>query len=79
MKSLDYKIKITARYIILAFFMYLTYYITRTEYVIAIKDIGEVAVSAIYVSVFGALTLVLKSHMKTKISTKEPKDGQDDI
>jgi len=60
-------IKLVARYIVLAFFMGLAYKITDAEYANAIKDIGEIATSAIYGSVFAALTLVLKSHFETKM------------
>jgi hypothetical protein len=47
--------------------MYLSYDITRPDYANSIKDIGEIATSAIYTSVFGALTFVIKSHFETKI------------
>jgi len=60
-------LKLLARYIVLGYFMYLAYDITRIEYAQGIKDIGEIATSAIYGSVFGALTFVIKSHMSTTI------------
>jgi|SaaInl8_200m_RNA_FD_contig_31_2810581_length_720_multi_7_in_0_out_0_1 hypothetical protein len=62
------KVKIVARYVLLGFFMYLAYVITGSGYANEIKDVGEIAVSAIYASVFGALTLVIKSHFETKPS-----------
>ena len=61
-------IKMLARYIVLAFFMYLAYDITRADYANEIKEIGEIATGAIYTSVFGALTFIIKSHMETKVS-----------
>lgn len=57
-----------ARYVVLVFFMYLAWYIVSPAFANAIKDIGEIATSAIYGSVFGGLTLILKSHFETKIS-----------
>jgi len=58
--------KMGARYVLLTFFMFLAYKVTEAEYVVKIKDIGEIAASAIYGSVFGALTLIIRSHFETK-------------
>jgi len=60
-------IKLLARYIVLGYFMYLAYELIQPEYANKIKDIGEIATSAIYGSVFGALTFVIKSHFETKV------------
>ena len=60
-------IKLAVRYIVLGFFMYLAYKMTSSEYANSIKDVGEVAVSAIYGSVFGALTFIIKGHFETKV------------
>jgi hypothetical protein len=60
-------IKMFMRYVTLGYFMYLAYEITRADYAVGIKDVGEVAVSAIYGSVFGSLTFVIKSHFETKV------------
>jgi hypothetical protein len=60
-------IKLGARYIVLGFIMVLAYQIVQPEYANMVKDIGEIATSAIYGSVFGALTFVIKSHFDTKI------------
>jgi hypothetical protein len=58
-------IKIVVRYIIIFFFMYLAWNITRPEYVQQIKDIGEVAIASVYTSVFGVLGWVVKSNWST--------------
>ena len=60
-------IKLGARYAVLVFFMILAYQIIQPEYANKIKDIGEIATSAIYGSVFGALTFILKAHFDTKV------------
>ena len=61
-------IKLLVRYIVLGYFMYLAYRLIQPEYANNIKDIGEIATSAIYGSVFGALTFVIKSHFDTRVS-----------
>jgi len=61
-------IKLFARYVVLAFFMFLAYKITDSGYANNIKEIGEVATSAIYGSVFGAITLVIRAHFAENIS-----------
>ena len=58
-------IKVFIRYLIIAFFMYLSWDITRPEYLVAVKDLGDVASSAIYASVFGVLGWVVKSNWGT--------------
>jgi len=58
-------IKVFVRYIIIAFFMYLAWDITRPEYLVNVKDLGDVASSAIYASVFGVLGWVVKSNWGT--------------
>ncbi len=64
------KIKLLARYIVLGYFMYLAYLLIQPDYANKIKDVGEIAISAIYGSVFGALTFVIKSHFETKTNDK---------
>ena len=61
-------IKLLVRYVVLGYFMYLAYDLVQPEYANKIKDIGEIATSAIYGSVFGALTFIIKSHFETKVS-----------
>ena len=58
-------IKVVARYMIIAFFMYLAWNITRPDYLQQIKDVGEIAVGAIYTSIFGVLGWVVKSNWST--------------
>ena len=66
MKKSD--IKLLARYIILVYFMCLAYILIEPEYVNKIKDIGQIATSAIYGSVFGALRFIIKGHFDTRVS-----------
>jgi len=65
-------VKLIARYLVLVFFMYLANMIVQPGYANSIKDIGEIAVSAIYTSVFGVLGWVVKSNW----STAPSKDNQ---
>lgn len=65
-------VKLFARYVVLGYFMYLAWELVQPGYANQIKDIGEIATSAIYGSVFGALTFIIKSHFETKVA-----DGSD--
>lgn len=58
-------IKVSVRYVIIFFFMYLAWNITRPDYLQQIKDLGEVAASSVYASVFGVLGWVVKSNWST--------------
>lgn len=60
-------IKLGVRYIVLIFFMYLAWYTTSPSYLKEIKEMPEFVLMTINGSIFGALTLVLKSHFETKI------------
>lgn len=60
-------LKLSIRYITLLFFMVLAYDITRPEWLNKVKDLDPMTISVIFGSVFGALTMVLKSHFETKI------------
>jgi len=62
-------VKLIARYIVLVYFMYLAHKLVTPEYANSIKDVGEIAVGAIYGSVFGALTFIIKSHFEYKIGS----------
>ena len=61
----EYEIKMAARYIVLAFFMYLAYNITRPEWIMGVKEIDPMTLNVIFGSVFGALTWIMKSHFET--------------
>jgi len=63
MKKQD--IKVTVRYIIIFFFIYLAWNITRPDYLQQVKELGEVAASAVYGSVFGVLGWIVKSNWST--------------
>lgn len=58
-------VKIVVRYIIIFFFIYLAWDITRPEYLQQIKDLGDIAASSVYGSVFGVLGWVVKSNWST--------------
>lgn len=58
-------IKVAVRYLIIVYFMYLAWNITRPEYLQQIKDVGEIAIGAIYTSIFGVLGWVVKSNWST--------------
>ena len=60
-------VKLGARYVVVLFFMVLAYKLITPKYVYSIKDVGEIAVGAIYGSVFGALTLIVRGHFETRI------------
>ena len=59
-------IKLVVRYLIIFFFIYLAWNITRPSYLQEIKNIGEIAIGAIYTSIFGVLGWVVKSNWGTK-------------
>lgn len=60
------KVKLTARYVVVAFICYLAYMVTSIEYINTF-DNKEMVLNVIVGSVFGALTLVLKFHFDTKV------------
>jgi hypothetical protein len=60
------KVKLTARYVIIAFIGYMAYQVTSADFINSLTtncDVASVAIGA----VFGALTLVLKFHFDTKV------------
>lgn len=59
-------IKIMVRFTILAFLLYLSNKIISEEWLLAVTTMDPMVHSSIYVSVFGALTLVIKYHYETK-------------
>lgn len=59
------KIKLIARYVIVAFICYLAYTVTSLEYIEAVKN--EMNLNVIVGAIFSALTLVLKFHFDTKV------------
>ena len=61
-------IKLGVRYVVLMFLSYLAYLVVTPEYLNSIKELDSMIVSAVIVSVFGALTLVLKANFDTKPS-----------
>ena len=70
----EYEIKMGARYLVLVFFGYLAYDITRPEWIMAIKEIDPMTLNVIFGSVFGALTWIMKTHFETTPYVK-PTEG----
>ena len=64
---MEAKIKLTARYVVLSFIMYLAYIVTSAEYIVKMKGVDPMTLNVVVGAVFGALTLVIKSHFETKI------------
>ena len=60
-------IKLGARYVVLMFFMYLSWLIVSPEWIKNVKGLDPMTINVIVGAVFGALTLVIKSHFETKI------------
>lgn len=60
-------IKLIARYVILAYLMYLCWYVLQPDMIQMLKDLPDIAAGVIIGSPYGALTLVLKYHFGTKI------------
>lgn len=58
-------IKLTIRYIVLVFIMYLAYMISSPEWLLEVKELDASTISVIFGSVFGAFGWVLKSHFET--------------
>jgi len=58
-------IKIAVRYIVIFYFLYLSWNMTRPEYMDNLKDYSEILLSVIYGSVFGTLGWIVKSNWTT--------------
>ena len=56
-------IKLTVRYIIIAFIMYLAYRVTSPDYLSLIDSTDESTKNIVIGAVFSALTLVINGHM----------------
>jgi hypothetical protein len=65
------RMKLIARYIMIAFFMYLSYHVTTHSWLSSVKDLDPMTINVVFVSVFGALTMVLKAHFDT-VPTDDP-------
>ena len=61
------KIKLGLRYVVILFIMYLAWIVIQPAYAQGLKDLGDIGIGAIYTSVFGALTFVLKSNFEQGI------------
>jgi len=60
-------VKLALRYIVIGFVMYLSYTVVQPGYIKYLSGIGDIAIGAIYTSVFGALTFVMKSNFEQGI------------
>jgi len=63
-------IRLTSRYLIIVFILYMAHTVTSSQYFASVKDLDPMTMNVIVGAVFGALTLVLKSHFETKINNE---------
>ena len=59
-------LKIIARYIIIAFVLYLAYNVTSLEYINGYTN-KDFVLNTVVTAVFAALTLIIKYHFETKV------------
>jgi len=64
-------IKLTGRYVILFFLMYMSWYVMNPVWLNTVKNMNTMMLSILVGAPYGALTLVLKQHFKTKIKTPD--------
>ena len=62
-------IKLTSRYIILFLLMYMSWYVMNPVWLNTVKNMNTMMLSILVGAPYGALSLVLKQHFKTKINT----------
>lgn len=55
-------IKLVARYAVIAFFMYLSWFTLQPSFIRDIKGLGDIGIGAIYTSVLGSLAYIIKSN-----------------
>ena len=58
-------IKIAGRYVVIAFFMYLSWFILQPDFIKEIKGMGDIGIGAIYTSVLGSIAYIIKSNWST--------------
>jgi len=58
-------IKVGARYLVIAFFMYLAWFILQPNFIKEIKGLGDIGIGAIYTSILGSIAYIIKSHWST--------------
>ena len=63
-------IKLTSRYIILFLLMYMSWYVMNPVWLNTVKNMNTMMLSILVGAPYGALSLVLKQHFKTKINTE---------
>ena len=59
-------LKIVARYIIIAFVLFLAYNVTSLEYINGYAN-KDFVLNTVVTAVFAALTLIIKYHFETKV------------
>ena len=64
-------IKLIGRYIILFLLMYMSWYVMNPAWLNTIKNMNTMMLSILVGAPYGALSLVLKQHFKTKINTSD--------
>ena len=58
-------IKVAGRYCVIAFFMYLSWFILQPPFIKDIKGLGDIGIGAIYTSVLGSIAYIIKSNWST--------------
>jgi len=61
-------IKVIARYFVVAFFLYLSWFILQPNFIKEIKGLGDIGIGAIYTSVLGSIAYIIKSNWTSKPS-----------
>jgi len=64
---MEYRLKLLARYILIAFMMYLSWYILQPEWLNSVK-ISESTYNVIVGATLGVLGWIVKEHFRTKVS-----------
>ncbi len=55
-------IKLVGRYVVIAFFMYLSWFIVQPNFIASVKGLGDIGIGAIYTSILGALAYIVKTN-----------------
>jgi len=66
-------IKIAGRYVVIAFFMYLSWFILQPQFIKDIKGLGDIGIGAIYTSVLGSIAYIIKTNWSTAPSSEGAK------
>jgi len=58
-------IKLIARYVVIIFFGYLSWFILQPPFIAGVKGMGDIGIGAIYTSILGALAYIVKTNWST--------------